>query len=493
MAFAVANVCDFGALGDGSTIDTTAIQAAFDSVPSTGGHVYFPAGEYILDASVTCANKPILISGDGIDITILRWTGAAMAGANGIVYTNTQQAVFTLRDMSLEAQPNPTNNLVIAGKAVSITYPAQQTVHQPTVTIERVEISPRPTGNSWAPTNKGGWLESVYIENGGVARFVDCQFYCNINSGTAFRGIHLYASAGTNNCYVVTDRCTFVGFAQCVFQEGVASPGDLKFTGCQFVSCSVGIDIAVATDMLTVSGCYFGPIYTTGIKTNARTSIITGNRFDLDPDPLLRYTPSLIEGVVLGNGASPMDSMLVCDNVFGGASALPQKRAIRAMAAVQQSRICGNTIGSIPTYGVGYNSGIVLDAGSSGIIVEGNVRANCAAPLVRDNGSNNIVRRNYSDGVMAITGATPSLKSGGINNSTLDKNVYLVQSGPTDVTGFLNAYEGQELTIIAGDNYSKIKNQAGLLLAGGDFQMLGNNILALVYSVGAWRELYRKT
>lgn len=40
------SVRDYGALGDGSTDDRAAIQAAIDAVPSTGGVVSFPAGDY---------------------------------------------------------------------------------------------------------------------------------------------------------------------------------------------------------------------------------------------------------------------------------------------------------------------------------------------------------------------------------------------------------------------------------------------------------------
>jgi polygalacturonase len=45
---AYVNVQDFGALGDDSTDDTLAIQAAIDSVQSSayGGAVYLPAGTY---------------------------------------------------------------------------------------------------------------------------------------------------------------------------------------------------------------------------------------------------------------------------------------------------------------------------------------------------------------------------------------------------------------------------------------------------------------
>ena len=44
---------DYGAVGDGVTDDSAAIQAAIDAIPSTGGVVVFPAGNYHVDTGLT--------------------------------------------------------------------------------------------------------------------------------------------------------------------------------------------------------------------------------------------------------------------------------------------------------------------------------------------------------------------------------------------------------------------------------------------------------
>ena len=47
---ATRNVRDYGAVGNGIHDDTSAIQAAINSLPSTGGTVFVPAGTYLVDA-----------------------------------------------------------------------------------------------------------------------------------------------------------------------------------------------------------------------------------------------------------------------------------------------------------------------------------------------------------------------------------------------------------------------------------------------------------
>ena len=47
---AVVNVRDFGAVGDGTTDDTAAIQAAVDSI--TNGVIFFPIGQYKITTTI---------------------------------------------------------------------------------------------------------------------------------------------------------------------------------------------------------------------------------------------------------------------------------------------------------------------------------------------------------------------------------------------------------------------------------------------------------
>jgi hypothetical protein len=68
----VYNVRDYGAIGDGTTDDTAAIQAALDAAGAAGGgKVYLPAGQYRHGPLLYEYVAPLAIVGDGMNVTKL--------------------------------------------------------------------------------------------------------------------------------------------------------------------------------------------------------------------------------------------------------------------------------------------------------------------------------------------------------------------------------------------------------------------------------------
>ncbi|CAB4188441.1 Pectate lyase superfamily protein [uncultured Caudovirales phage] len=60
------NVLDYGASPSASgAANLSAIQAAIDSLPNTGGSVYIPAGNYTIDGTITFPTNNIILFGDG--------------------------------------------------------------------------------------------------------------------------------------------------------------------------------------------------------------------------------------------------------------------------------------------------------------------------------------------------------------------------------------------------------------------------------------------
>jgi len=67
------NVKDYGALGNGSHNDASAIQQAIGALPDEGGIVYIPEGTYLMNSPLTISKNNISIIGDGRDKTRLKF------------------------------------------------------------------------------------------------------------------------------------------------------------------------------------------------------------------------------------------------------------------------------------------------------------------------------------------------------------------------------------------------------------------------------------
>jgi hypothetical protein len=87
----------YGAVGNGSTDDSTAIQAALNAVHTAGGGVvYLPASTYSHATTLTVYNNTVLI-GDGPQASILSYTGTGTAA----VITDTSATGCVFRDFGI--------------------------------------------------------------------------------------------------------------------------------------------------------------------------------------------------------------------------------------------------------------------------------------------------------------------------------------------------------------------------------------------------------
>lgn len=70
------NVKSYGAAGDGSTDDTTAIQTAINALSSNGGVVYFPAGSYKVTSTITVNIAGVTLRGNNRWSTTIYYYGS---------------------------------------------------------------------------------------------------------------------------------------------------------------------------------------------------------------------------------------------------------------------------------------------------------------------------------------------------------------------------------------------------------------------------------
>jgi len=100
----VVNVRDFGAVGDGETNDTKAIQKALNSVRE-GGVVYIPAGTYIVSRQLYIYSDAMTVKGDG-KATVIHYNykqlSSSTAADAALFGTRDGITDLVMRDMKLE-------------------------------------------------------------------------------------------------------------------------------------------------------------------------------------------------------------------------------------------------------------------------------------------------------------------------------------------------------------------------------------------------------
>ncbi len=109
----VFNVKDYGATGDGSTDDTSAINSAMSAVNSAGGVLYFPTGTYMVSSTLTTPSSNVVITGTGTGTKIKLTSG--WSGTSVFNLTNSNVTITSLMFIggsNLTASPNPAANMI---------------------------------------------------------------------------------------------------------------------------------------------------------------------------------------------------------------------------------------------------------------------------------------------------------------------------------------------------------------------------------------------
>lgn len=145
------NVKDKGAIGDGVTDDTVAIQAVLTAVSATGGIVYFPQGTYKITATLTMGSN-VLIFGAGPTASVIK--GALGTALLQSTNTSTRYYGWGIRDLTFDN----TNRATAGG--IGINLKNISSAHLSHVVIQNVAL-----GLNFDGTGGGCFYNNLYDVN----------------------------------------------------------------------------------------------------------------------------------------------------------------------------------------------------------------------------------------------------------------------------------------------------------------------------------------
>lgn len=186
------SVKDFGAKGDGTTDDTTPIQAAIDAMKTKGGTVYFPPGRYVTSKPIAMYTNINLV-GDGKFVSVIVKKTNAVGTQGSIVSVtgpsdnyNVDSIISVVHDASSYAYYWSVKRLGLVGQAtLQVAY------------------------GFFAPRNSRFLLDDVYVNNVQTGWYTNDSWLGNIKHTTVDVCDHGYvwANDGSNNA--TGDAITF--------------------------------------------------------------------------------------------------------------------------------------------------------------------------------------------------------------------------------------------------------------------------------------------
>lgn len=343
----------FGAKGDGSTDDTTALQAAIDAA-TAGTVVFVPAGTYLYDG-ITGTVDGVTLRGEG-EATVLRYTGA---GTEGVAFN---ASYCSVEDMRLE--DNATAIKVVAlnyGSATAESYLAARRLHVVCTNAASIGIAIDEATHSV--------VEDCFVTQSGTGTLEE---HAGIQISSATAG-PLGGAEGAADCTIRNNRVEG-GFFRCISSYGTGKRTRLK------------IESNTVLSTLTTTG--------TGIFAyHAAEGQVRGNR---------------VRGANVGifNDTGEDAGFGICsDNTISGCN----ETAINVEDA-RGAHISGNVIHDITTNGIqigGSCRGLVIannaisECGSQGLVLDRNVGTPHTDPIGDITIIGNTIRLNGSHGITA--------------------------------------------------------------------------------------------
>lgn len=364
-----------GAVHDGITDDSGSINDAF-ALPDT--HYYFPFGRYVCNSNLVRSGH-VKMEGAGMAATVLE-----MVGTSSLVYTGGTAAdeydtdMFEISSMSFECPTVAVKSVVDASWTAGIGGTSK------TAIIRDVEV----TGTTAA----GGFTNAFNLTNARnivveSVRVLGDRDGAPISSTNAF---NIIGDAGGAPVEMFFDKVE-VFFTDNAYNISGWCEG-LYFNNCAIVSCHNGI-VGSATPtgrpLISIANSHINTDEIGVSLVGFVQLIITGNLLyavDIDGTSL-GYI-----GLSVDASSADLDLQMSDNNLQGILTGIP-KNGIQILngTASESAQIHNNIFSS-------FDTGVILDAGTSGVIVEDNNIFRACSTNVLDNSSNGSNKICYSTG-----------------------------------------------------------------------------------------------
>lgn len=255
------NVKSFGAVGNGVANDSPAIQAAINQAAVTGGPVFFPAGTYIIGASLSIpAVEGLIIQGTGWGSSL-----KLAAGVNDYVmrFTGSDTRV-TIRDLEIDGnhlQQTGASGGIFANGAVSCRF---DNLHFTFCRDDALYLGPQ-NGAVFGHNNRvigclfdqstgsAGPGRGIHTDSSDENQIIACDFEYLGGAGTNPAAI--YDQAGTQ----FIQSCNFVNGGHDARGVHVQDTKSTKIEGCNFDGLA-GDNVFIAGQRCAVNGnTFFSP------------------------------------------------------------------------------------------------------------------------------------------------------------------------------------------------------------------------------------------
>lgn len=466
------SVMDFGAVGDGTTDDTTAVQNALSYAATANAPLYIPEGTYLLTAAITVSSaNRINILGAGRRNAILFWSNTASTRGLSVTYTN---VITPPKITGLSLLTGATTG----GTALLITGPESASVTFLGPYVDDLEITA-------ADANTSTWDIGLH--------FFTCWYICLSNvtiKGTTSNNVTFPMIAGIK---LTSCQVTFMTNFTIIHSEtgileaasGVASHGEgFCFENFEIVGGLDGINLTADG---VAPGTNIGPGHT---NTN-RYGIKLQNHYQTSIHDMLMYKTQLSTDTYIGIDLNDCNSCHIHDNEIRSAAG-PTTDTIGIVLTGSTSSDYNNIHdNSFRDFNGTSKIGIVIGTGSGNNIIHHNTGDTSLASLIVANVDAEPVNFLFANIPSVWTTLTVNSQTPSVGNTSINL-FYLINTSATVITDFSNGFVGQQITVVSQNGNTTIQHNAGMILKSSvPYAMVAGNTLTLARDTSVWREISR--